>query len=102
VCIDEVKQRKAWQPDDAICLIFHVFKALKDTEADAVKSLVNGLRAEFRSGGVRVRPRRRRARLIPVRHHRAGCRQRHHAVGTSSAEGPVRATPRARRAGQPD
>jgi hypothetical protein len=49
VCIDEVKQRKAWQPDDAIRPIFHVFKALKDTEADAVKSLVNGLRAEFRS-----------------------------------------------------
>ena len=49
MCIDEVKQRKAWQPDDAIRPIFHVFKALKDTEADAVKSLVNGLRAEFRS-----------------------------------------------------
>ncbi|MBT8227731.1 MAG: hypothetical protein HKP61_02930 [Dactylosporangium sp.] len=48
-CIDEVKARNAWQPDDAVRLIFHVFKALKDTEANAVKSLVNGLLAEFRS-----------------------------------------------------
>lgn len=48
-CIDEVKARNAWQPDDAIRLIFHVFKALKDTEADAVKNLVKGLLAEFRS-----------------------------------------------------
>lgn len=49
VCIDEVKQRNAWQPDDAIRLIFHVFKALKETEAEAVKSLVKGLLAEFRA-----------------------------------------------------
>jgi len=49
VCIDEVKQRNGWQPDDAIRLVFHVFKALKDAEADAVKSLVTELLAEFRS-----------------------------------------------------
>jgi len=48
-CIDDVKKRNAWQPDDAIRLVFHVFKALKDTEADAVKRLVTGLLAEFRS-----------------------------------------------------
>lgn len=49
VCIDEVKTRNAWRPDDAIRLIFHVFKPLKDTEADAVKNLVTGLLAEFRT-----------------------------------------------------
>jgi hypothetical protein len=49
VSIDEVKQRNAWQPDDAIRLIFHVFKALKDTEAEAVKSPVKGLLTEFRA-----------------------------------------------------
>jgi hypothetical protein len=48
-CIDDVKKRNAWQPDDAIRLIFHVFKPLKDTEAEAVKNLVNGLLGEFRS-----------------------------------------------------
>jgi hypothetical protein len=49
VCIEEVKQRNAWQPDDAIRLIFHVFKALKETEAEAVKALVSGLLTEFRA-----------------------------------------------------
>jgi hypothetical protein len=49
VCIDDVKKRNAWQPEDAIRLIFHVFKPLKDTEAEAVKLLVKGLLAEFRS-----------------------------------------------------
>src|SRR5262249_25773483 len=48
-CIDEVKARNAWQPDDAIRLIFHVFKALRDTEAAADKNLVKGLLAQFRS-----------------------------------------------------
>lgn len=48
-CIDDVKKRNAWQTDDAIRLIFHVFKPLKDTEAEAVKDLVNGLLSEFRS-----------------------------------------------------
>ena len=37
------------QPDDSIRLIFHVFKALKDAEADAVKNLVTALLAEYRS-----------------------------------------------------
>jgi hypothetical protein len=49
VCIDEVKSRNAWQREDALRLIFHVFKPLKDTEAEAVKLLVNGLLAEYRS-----------------------------------------------------
>jgi hypothetical protein len=49
VCVDDVKKRNAWQPEDAVRLIFHVFKALKDTEAEAVKRLVKGLLAEFRS-----------------------------------------------------
>lgn len=48
-CIDDVKKRNAWQPEDAIRLIFHVFKPLKETEAEAVKRLVNGLLSEFRS-----------------------------------------------------
>lgn len=48
-CINEVKQRNAWQHDDAIRLIFHVFKPLKEVEAEAVKALVNDLLAEFRS-----------------------------------------------------
>lgn len=49
ICIEDVKKRNAWQPDDAIRLIFHVFKALKDTEAEAVKRLVTALLTEFRS-----------------------------------------------------
>jgi hypothetical protein len=48
-CIDDVKKRNAWQSEDAIRLIFHVFKPLKETEADAVKRLVSGLLSEFRS-----------------------------------------------------
>lgn len=48
-CIDDVKKRNAWQPEDAIRLIFHVFKPLKETEAEAVKRLVSGLLSEFRS-----------------------------------------------------
>jgi hypothetical protein len=48
-CIDDVKKRNAWQSEDAVRLIFHVFKALKDTEADAVKRLVKDLLEEFRS-----------------------------------------------------
>lgn len=49
ICIDDVKKRNAWQPEDAIRLIFHVFKALKDAEADAVKNLVTGLLTDYRS-----------------------------------------------------
>jgi len=48
-CIQEIKQRNGWQPDDAIRLIFHIFKPFKDAEADAVKSLVDELLAEFRT-----------------------------------------------------
>jgi hypothetical protein len=49
VCIDEVKKRNGWEPEAAIRLVFHVFKPLKDTEADAVKRLVTGLLTEFRA-----------------------------------------------------
>jgi len=49
LCINDVKKRNAWQPEDAIRLIFHIFKPLKDTEAEAVKRLVNGLLTEYRS-----------------------------------------------------
>lgn len=48
-CIEEVQKRNAWQVEDAIRLVFHVFKPLKDTEAEAVKLLVEGLLTEFRS-----------------------------------------------------
>lgn len=48
-CIEEVKKRNAWQVEDAIRLVFHVFKPLKDTEAEAVKQLVKGMLTEFRS-----------------------------------------------------
>ncbi|MFC4914083.1 argonaute/piwi family protein [Actinomadura gamaensis] len=48
-CIEAVKKRNAWRADDAIRLIFHVFKPLKDTEAEAVKRLVKGLLTEFRA-----------------------------------------------------
>jgi hypothetical protein len=47
-CIGEVQKRNAWQPDDAIRLIFHVFKPLPKTEAEAVKALVKELLADFR------------------------------------------------------
>ncbi len=47
-CIDDVKKRNAWQPEDSIRLIFHVFKPLRETEAEAVKRLVSGLLSEFR------------------------------------------------------
>ncbi len=49
ICIDDVKKRNAWQPEDALRLIFHVFKPLKDAEAEAVKQLVGDLLAEYRS-----------------------------------------------------
>lgn len=46
-CIDDVKARNGWQPQDTIRLIFHVFKDLKDAEARAVKTLVEGLTTEY-------------------------------------------------------
>lgn len=46
-CIEDVKARNAWQPEDTIRLVFHVFKPLKDQEAKAVKALVEGLTADF-------------------------------------------------------
>lgn len=46
-CIDDVKARNGWQRQDTIRLIFHVFKDLKDAEAQAVKTMVQSLTAEF-------------------------------------------------------
>ena len=48
-CIEDVKARNGWQPHDTIRLIFHVFKDLKDAEAQAVKTLVQGLTTEYAS-----------------------------------------------------
>ena len=46
-CINDVKARNGWQPQDTIRLIFHVFKDLKDAEAQAVKTLVQSLTTEY-------------------------------------------------------
>lgn len=46
-CIDDVKARNAWQRDDAVRLVFHVFKPMKDAEARAVKRLVEELAKDF-------------------------------------------------------
>jgi hypothetical protein len=48
-CIEDVKARNGWQPGDALRLIFHVFKPLKDAEAQAVKLLVEKLTGQFAS-----------------------------------------------------
>jgi len=48
-CIEDVKSRNGWQPGDALRLIFHVFKPLKDAEAQAVKLLVERLTGEYAS-----------------------------------------------------
>ncbi|MBV9163879.1 MAG: hypothetical protein JO281_20530 [Pseudonocardiales bacterium] len=47
VCIEDVKERNAWQPQDTIRLVFHVFKPLRDRETRAVKELVEGLTKEY-------------------------------------------------------
>ena len=46
-CIGHVRERNGWQPEDALRLIFHVFKPLKDIEARAVKDLVQKLAGEY-------------------------------------------------------
>jgi len=46
-CIEDVKARNGWQPQDRIRLVFHVFKPLKDRETQAVKKLVEGLTCEY-------------------------------------------------------
>jgi Piwi domain len=46
-CINDVKARNAWQPQDTIRLIVHVFKPLKDREARAVKDLVDDLTRQY-------------------------------------------------------
>jgi hypothetical protein len=46
-CIDDVKARNAWQPQDAIRLMFHVFKPLRDRETQAVKALVGELTKDY-------------------------------------------------------
>lgn len=42
-CIDDISKRNAWQEGDKLRLVFHVFKPLKDSEAQAVKSFVESL-----------------------------------------------------------
>jgi Piwi domain len=46
-CIRDVESRDGWQRDDTVRLIFHVFKPLKDTEAQAVKRLVEQLTSNY-------------------------------------------------------
>jgi len=46
-CIGHVRERNGWQPEDALRLIFHVFKPLKDIEARAVKDLVQKLAGQY-------------------------------------------------------
>jgi len=46
-CLEDVKSRNAWQSQDCMRLIFHVFKPLKDRETRAVKSLVEDLTKEY-------------------------------------------------------
>ena len=46
-CIGHVRERNGWQPEDALRLIFHVFKPLKDIEARAVKDLAQKLAGEY-------------------------------------------------------
>jgi hypothetical protein len=46
-CIEDVRARNGWQPGDALRLIFHVFKPLRDTEAQAVKLLVGKLADQY-------------------------------------------------------
>jgi hypothetical protein len=46
-CIGYVRERNGWQPEDALRLIFHVFKPLKDIEARAVKDLARKLAGEY-------------------------------------------------------
>ena len=41
--IEQVRKRNGWQPGQQVRLVFHVFKPLKDVEAQAVKELVNRL-----------------------------------------------------------
>lgn len=47
ICIEDIKARNGWQPQDTVRLIFHVFKEIKDREAKAIKSLVVGLTTEY-------------------------------------------------------
>ncbi|MBF6297773.1 hypothetical protein IU459_09470 [Nocardia amamiensis] len=46
-CIEDIKRRNAWQRGDELRLVFHVFKPLKDIEADAVKELVDSLTRQY-------------------------------------------------------
>lgn len=41
--VRQVARRNGWQPGDDVRLVFHVFKPLKDAEAEAVKQLVGQL-----------------------------------------------------------
>jgi hypothetical protein len=46
-CIEQVKHDRGWQAKDTVRLIFHVFKPFKDSEARAVKELVDSLAGDF-------------------------------------------------------
>lgn len=46
-CVGHVRERNGWQPEDALRLIFHVFKPLKDIEARAVKDLAQKLAGQY-------------------------------------------------------
>jgi hypothetical protein len=47
ICIEDVKARNAWQSQDTIRLVFHVFKPLRDRETQAVRNLVEDLTKEY-------------------------------------------------------
>lgn len=47
ICIEDVKGRNGWQPQDVIRLIFHSFKPLRDRETQEVKKLVEDLTKEY-------------------------------------------------------
>ncbi|MFR9773264.1 argonaute/piwi family protein [Nocardia sp. SC052] len=46
-CINDIKDRNAWQKGDEVRLVFHVFKPLKDIETTAVKQLVERLTSQY-------------------------------------------------------
>jgi Piwi domain len=52
-CIEDVKRRNSWQPQDTVRLVFHAFKPLPDREAVAVKRLVEGIAKDFVSVDLR-------------------------------------------------
>lgn len=47
-CIEDIKKRNAWQDDDQVRLVFHVFKPFKDLEAIAIKRFVEEIADKYR------------------------------------------------------